>query len=156
MMLSEIGGAARDGGTADMALDIAFAFWRATLLLSADELGGFAALTGAPVDAFTVRARLRLDAETSDDFLAALAAIGLIEGCAEHYRNSAASARFLDPTAPDYFGAWLAMARAAQRETTTLTGQLRGARRPAFSHTELGGRMRAEIAALLASADTDD
>ncbi len=103
-----------------------------------------------------VRARLGLDAETSDDFLAALAALGLIEGCAGGYRNSAASARFLDPAAPDYLGAWLAMARAAQREMTALPAQLRGATRPATSHADLGGRMRAEIAALLAIADTND
>jgi hypothetical protein len=145
-----------DGGSADAVLDIAFAFWRATLLLSADELGLFAALSNGPVDASTVRARLGLDAESSDDFLTALAALGLIEGCTGGYRNSAASARFLDPTAPDYLGAWLAMARAAQRETTALTGRLRGATRPERTDAELGGRMRAEIAALLAVAETND
>jgi hypothetical protein len=147
---------ASSNGPADAVLGIAFAFWRATLLLSADELGVFAALRDGPVDASTVRTRLGLDAETSEDFLAALAALGLVEGCAGGYRNSAASARFLDPTAPDYLGAWLAMARAAQRETTTLTKQLRGATGPQRGDAECGGRMRAEIAALLASADTGD
>ena len=156
MVTSSNGGAARDGGAVDAVLDIAFAFWRATLLLSADELGVFAALSDGPVDASTVRARLGLDAETTDDFLAALAALGLIEGCTGGYRNSAASARFLDPTAPDYLGAWLAMARAAQRETTALTGRLRGATRPETTDADLGGRMRAEIAALLAGAETND
>lgn len=156
MVTSDNGGAARDGGAADAVLDIAFAFWRATLLLSADELGVFAALRDGPVDASTVRARLGLDAETSDDFLVALAALGLIEGCTGGYRNSAASARFLDSTALDYLGAWLAMARAAQRETAALTAQLRGATRPETYDADCGGRMRAEIAALLAGAETND
>lgn len=156
MVTSDNEGAARDSGAADAVLEIAFAFWRATLLLSADELGVFAALRDGPVDAATVQARLGLDAESSDDFLAALAALGLIEGCTGGYRNSAASARFLDPTAPDYLGAWLAMARAAQRETTTLSEQLRGATRAETRDAELGGRMRAEIAALLAGADPND
>jgi Dimerisation domain len=143
-------------GAADAVLDTAFAFWRAILLLSADELGVFATLRDGPVDASTVRARLGLDAETSDDFLAALAGLGLIEGCTRGYRNSAASARYLDPSAPEYLGRWLAMARAAQREMTALTEQLRGATRPETSLADLGGRMRAEIAALLASADSND
>lgn len=145
-----------NGGAADAVLDIAFAFWRATLLLSADELGVFAALRDGPVGASTVRARLGLDAETADDFLAALTALGLIEGGTGGYRNSAASARFLDPTAPDYLGAWLAMARAAQRETTAMTEQLRGATRAETRDADCGGRMRAEIVALLVGAETND
>lgn len=148
--------ASGNGGAADAVLDIAFAFWRATLLLSADELGVFAALRDGPVNASTVRARLGLDAETADDFLAALAAIGLIEGGTGGYRNSAASARFLDPAAPDYLGAWLAMARAAQRETAAMTERLRGATRAETRDADCGGRMRAEIVALLAGAETND
>ncbi len=155
-MIPHNGGPAGGGGAADAVLDIAFAFWRATLLLSADEIGVFAALRDGPIDAATVQARLALDAESNDDFLASLAALGLIEGCTEGYRNSAASVRFLDPAAPEYLGMWLAMARAAQREMTTLTEQLRSAIRPETASAALGARMWAEITALLAGAASND
>jgi hypothetical protein len=156
MMTSDNGRAARDGGARDAVLDIAFAFWRATLLLSADELGVFAALRDGPVDASSIQTRLGLNAECGDDFLAALAALGLIESCAGGYRNSATSARFLDPAAPDYLGAWLAMARAAQREMVGMTGKLRGAPGTGRSDPDLNARMRAEITAILAAAETRD
>jgi N,N-dimethyltransferase/O-methyltransferase len=155
MMTSDNGRAARDGGTRDAVIDIAFAFWRATLLLSADELGVFAALRDVPVDASTIQTRLGLNVESSDDFLAALDALGMIERCAGGYRNSATSARYLDPAAPDYLGAWLAMARAAQQETVGMTGKLRGAPCDGTRDTDLNARMREEITAILAAETRD-
>ena len=48
MVTSDNDSAAREGGAADAVLDIAFAVWRATLLLRADELDVVAARGRGP------------------------------------------------------------------------------------------------------------
>ncbi len=144
-----------DRTVGDDLLDTAFAFWRATLLLSADELGVFAALNDGPAEAQTLQSRLGLDANTAADFLAALADLGLVEVRDAVYCNTATSARYLDPANPEYLGPWLAMARAAHRDMTTFTEQLRDPTRRHTTDAPLAGRMWAELSAILNAAGNE-
>lgn len=146
-------GAATDGDAgADYLTKTAFAFWRATLLLNAEEIGFFAALARGPADAAALRVRFGLDEETVTDLLDALVAVGLVERCDGVYRNTAA-ARFLDPTLSSYIGGRLDIARAAQRETTAAMDRLRETTRRGRDGTALTGRMWEEIGAIVSSAE---
>lgn len=150
-----IGAATEAAAGAEHLMETAFAFWRATLLLNAEEIGLFAALACGPADAATLRERLGLNEageEMAADLLDALAVVGLIERCDGGYRNTAAAARFLDPALPSYLGDWLDMARAAQHETTAAMDRLRAAAVQRREEAAATGRMWEEIAAIVASA----
>lgn len=147
-------GAATDGDAgADYLTKTAFAFWRATLLLNAEEIGFFAALARGLADAAALRVRFGLDEETVTDLLDALVAVGLVERCDGVYRNTAAAARFLDPTLSSYIGGRLDIARAAQRETTAAMDRLRETTRRGWDGTALTGRMWEEVGAIVSSAE---
>jgi hypothetical protein len=120
----EIDSSTGDTAGADRVIDTAFAFWRSTLLLSADELGLFAALASGTTDAATIGKRLGIGTEEADDLLGALTQLGFVERQYDSYCSLPIAARFLDPASPEYVGNWLTMARATMRETIDLTERL--------------------------------
>lgn len=141
--------------TPDRLLEIAVAFWRSAMLLSAHELGLFAELAGGPCDAAALEQRLGLRADATADFLDALVALGLAERHGEHYRNTPEASLFLDPTKSTYIGRWLAMASAALRELPDLTSHLRAAGANETTPPPLANRMWADIAEVLRSSGAD-
>jgi Dimerisation domain len=141
--------------TPNRLLESAMAFQRSAVLLSADELGLFAALTAGPCDAGTLASRLGLLPDTTADFLDALVALGLVERHGEHFHNTHEASLFLDPANPSYIGLWLAMARAAMREMADLTRQLRAGGADEKRHPPPAGRMWADIAEILRADSTD-
>lgn len=145
----EIDPPTEDATGANRVLDAAFAFWRAALLLSADELGLFAALANGAPDAPTVGARLGIAGEAAADLLDALAQLGFVERRGDGFSNAAIAIRFLDPASPAYLGRWLTMARATMHETTDLTERLRASGVRNAGDTPPMAAMWAEIAAIL-------
>lgn len=138
-----------DTAGADRVLDTAFGFWRAALLLSADELGLFAALASGAMDAATAGARIGIGVEEADNLLEALTQFGFVERRGDGYHNAPIAARFLDPSSPSYLGRWLIMARATMRDTDDLTRRLRASRATTTSDTPPAAGMWADIAAIL-------
>jgi hypothetical protein len=60
-------------------LELGLAFWGSKTLLSAVELGVFTELAARPCDGEEVAARLSLHPRSSQDFLDALVAIGMLD-----------------------------------------------------------------------------
>jgi hypothetical protein len=85
-------------------------FWASKALLSAVELGLFSVLAEAPQDLDALSARLGLHPRSARDFLDALVALGLLERAGGIYRNTPATATFLDRAKPSYVGGLLEMA----------------------------------------------
>jgi hypothetical protein len=81
-------------------------------LLSAVELGVFTELAKGPLDAETLRTRLRVHPRAARDFFDALVALRLLERQDGRYRNAPASEAFLDRAKPGYVGGLLEMANA--------------------------------------------
>ena len=87
---------------ADHLLDTAFAFWRASLLLIAEEIGLFAALAHGPSDASTLSTRLGLDPAMATDLPRWTRGPRAThrEALAPRHRNTAHITRFPDPAQP--------------------------------------------------------
>ena len=134
---------------ADRVLDTAFGFWRAALLLSADELGLFAALASGAMDTSTLAAHLGIGADEADGLLDALAQFGFVERRCDGYHNAPIAARFLDPSSPAYLGRWFIMARATMRDSDDLTRRLRASRATATRDIPPAAGMWADIAAII-------
>lgn len=98
--------------TPDQILQMGFGFWASKTLLSAVELGVFTELAKGPLDAETLRTRVRLHPRAARDFFDALVALRLLERQDGRYRNAAASEAFLDRAKPSYVGGLLEMANA--------------------------------------------
>jgi hypothetical protein len=145
-----------DPVTPDHLIEVAFAFWRSALLLSAHDLGVFAALTKGPMDAESLIACLDLVADPAPEFLGSLVALGLLEESAGLYRNSAEVDRFLDPAQPGYIGTYLAMASSALREVTGMTNRLRAARVNETQRHTLAERMWEDIAGILRATGANE
>lgn len=95
-------------------LQVGMGFFASKTLLSAVELGVFAALGDGPMSGEGLRQRLGLHPRGAADFLDALVALGFLtrtgDGAAASYANSADTAAFLDPKSPSYLGGILLMA----------------------------------------------
>lgn len=95
-------------------MEIALGFMASKTLLTAVELGLFTALAERNVTGAGLCAELGLHSRADPDFFDALVALGLLEreglGQAASYRNTAATARFLDANSPAYIGGFLLMA----------------------------------------------
>ncbi|MCP9212195.1 acetylserotonin O-methyltransferase [Streptomyces cucumeris] len=81
-------------------IDIAVAFWKSKVLLSAVELGVFAALAEEPGTLDDLRKRLGVEGRGAADFFDALVSMGVLEREDGVYRNSVLAARHLDPRRP--------------------------------------------------------
>jgi hypothetical protein len=148
--------APREAPTPDHLLQCAFAFWRSALLLSAHDLGLFAALTAGPHDADTLGARLGLRPDAASDFLEALRAIGLVERHGDCYGHTPETRAFLDPATPAYIGSWLDMASAAMRELLDLSAVLRADDAHPRRDSALCARAWADVAEALRAAGMGD
>lgn len=135
----------------DRLLDCAMAFWQSAVLVSADELGLFAALASGPLDGDSLERRLGLRQGVAADYLDALVTMGLVERSGGHYCNTDEASLFLDPAKPAYIGNWLAMARTAMREMADLTAKLRVPAANEQEITSLADRMWADIADILSA-----
>ena len=98
--------------TPEPIMQLGLAFWGSKTLLSAIELGVFAALADAPADETELRSRLGLHERGSRDFLDALVALGMLEREDGIYANTRETGLFLDPSKPSYVGGMLEMANA--------------------------------------------
>ena len=86
-------------------LELAFAFRKSKALLSAVELGLFAALAEGPLDAAALAARLEVHERGARDFFDALLALELLDRDAcGRYCNAPDCALFLDHRQPTYIG----------------------------------------------------
>ena len=95
-------------------LQIGLGFFASKTLLSAVELDVFTTLGSTALDADTLRHRLGLHPRAMHDFLDALVALQILDrtgdGPDATYRNTPASAAFLDRRQPTYIGGLLEMA----------------------------------------------
>jgi predicted O-methyltransferase YrrM len=114
--------ATSDGPTAAAEVDpahimqVGMGFWPSKTLLSAVELGLFTELRASAMTGADLQARLGLHPRGVYDFLDGLVAMRLLErdgdGVDGRYRNTPATAAFLDKTKPTYIGGFLEMANA--------------------------------------------
>jgi O-methyltransferase/methyltransferase family protein len=106
----------RRGKHVDQAMDMAvvaaerivklgYAYREAKALLSAVELGVFTALAEGPLDLDTLGSKISVHPRGARDFFDALVALGLIDrDHAGRYRNTPATALYLDRRKPTYLG----------------------------------------------------
>jgi O-methyltransferase domain/Dimerisation domain len=97
-------------------MQIGTGFMASKTVLSAVELELFTRLAGDPMTATEIAERLGLDSRAVPDFPDALVALGLLErdgdGEDARYRDTEATAAFLDKASPTYIGGILEMANA--------------------------------------------
>jgi hypothetical protein len=97
-------------------LETAFAFWPSKVLLTAVELGAFTTLGPRSMDAAELGRMLGLHPRGIFDFFDTLVALGFLErdgdGPLAQYRNTPATARYLDRNQPGYIGGMLEMLNA--------------------------------------------
>ena len=95
-------------------MQIGMGFLASKTLLSAVELGVFAALGPAPLNGSDLRRKLGLHERAAADFLDALVALGCLDRAGDGpdalYANTSDTAAFLDPASPSYLGGILKMA----------------------------------------------
>lgn len=113
------GGATSDAAAlpnAEPIMRIGTGFMASKTLLSAVELGVFTALARSPMTAQELAAEMELDDRAVPDFPDALVALGLLErdgdGGEARYRNTDATAAFLDRHSSTYLGGILEMCNA--------------------------------------------
>jgi hypothetical protein len=88
-------------------MQLAFGFWQSKVLLSAVELGVFAALVPGPLDAQTLGERVGLHPRATRDFLDSLVSLTVLEREDGQYSNTPVTSVFLDPRKPTYIGGML-------------------------------------------------
>jgi hypothetical protein len=88
--------------TADDVHELARAFFRSRILLTAYELGVFTALGGERRTSAEVAQELDTDARATDRLMNALAVLGLLQKKGGKFANSAAAARYLVAGKPEY------------------------------------------------------
>jgi len=96
--------------THDRIMQLGLGFWGSKTLLSAVELGLFTELAKGPLDADSIRDRLKLHPRSVRDFLDALVALGMLNRDEKNrYSNTPETAEFLDRNKPTYAGGMLDM-----------------------------------------------
>ncbi|RJQ78615.1 methyltransferase [Pseudonocardiaceae bacterium YIM PH 21723] len=112
--------------SADPIMRLGFAFWGSRTLLAATELGVFTALSETPLDERELRDRLGIHPRGARDFFDALVALGMLDREDGVYRNTEATARYLDRAGAEYLGGILEMsAQRLFRDWAGLTDSLR-------------------------------
>lgn len=96
--------------TPDHILQVGLGFWASKTLLSAVEMEVFTAIERQPGTLADLQGRLGLHPRSAADFLDALVALGFLTRDDRVYRNTPASALFLDKAKPSYIGGILEMA----------------------------------------------
>ncbi len=90
--------------TSEPLMRLGFGFWGSRVLMSAVELGVFAALVPGPLDVDALMVRTGLHRRGARDFLDALVSFGLLQREDGRYSNTPLSSEFLDPARPSYVG----------------------------------------------------
>ena len=130
-------------------MEVGMGFWPAKVLLSAIELELFTELGSATKTGQELQAALGLHDRANPDFFDTLVALEFLDrdgdGGEGRYRNTAATARFLDRRSPEFMGGFLEMANARlYRFWGDLTEGLRtGCPQNEIKHT--GASMFAEL-----------
>ncbi|MGI5519953.1 methyltransferase [Micromonospora sp. CA-259024] len=107
-------------------MHVGWSFLRSRLLATAMELGVFTTLGDRALPSGQLRAELGLHPRAAQDFLDALAALGLLLRCGDQYRNSPAAARYLIPGTETFVGGFLRMTtELADSDRDTLSNLLR-------------------------------
>jgi ubiquinone/menaquinone biosynthesis C-methylase UbiE len=88
--------------TPESVRDIATAFQKSRILLSAFELGIFGAIGVGGKSSQTVAGKLGTDARATDRLMNALVALGMLAKDGDTFQNTPAGLRFLDPSSPNY------------------------------------------------------
>jgi SAM-dependent methyltransferase len=96
--------------TPESIMQLGLGFWGSKTLLSAIELGVFTELAKSPLSTDELTARLQLHSRSARDFFDALVALGMLERENDVYRNTQATAMFLDRNKLTYLGGMLEMA----------------------------------------------
>lgn len=117
--------------------EIAYAFQRSRVVLSAYELGIFGAVGKRGSSSRDVAGTLGTDRRGTDRLMNALVAMGLLLKEEEVFRNTDAGARFLLPSSPDFmtglmhtvhlWDTWSTLTEAVRRGTSVPAGQHRRA-----------------------------
>jgi len=94
----------RDDMTIKNILDLAFAFEKSRVLLSACELDIFSVISSRLKSAGEIASELDTDTKATERLLDSLVAIGLLEKKNTKYANTNISLRFLDKSKPEYIG----------------------------------------------------
>lgn len=94
----------------DAIMSLGLGFWGSKTLLSAVELGVFAALAEKPLSADELRERLGIHTRSARDFFDALVALRMLRRDAANYSNTPETDLFLDPAKPTYVGGILELA----------------------------------------------
>jgi SAM-dependent methyltransferase len=95
----------------DYILEIGLSYWSGKTLMAAVELGLFSELAREPLDAESLRSRLRLHPRLARDFFDALVSMGLLKRENGRYHNTAVANTYLDRAKPDtYAGGMLEVA----------------------------------------------
>jgi len=116
---------------------LANAFCHAQLLLTADELGLFAALAAhGPATEDELRDRLAVDGRGLRDFLAGLVLLGLLDSDGDRYANAPVATETLVPGSAQYIGGFL---RRAGRMLYPAWGRLGKALRTGEPQTDGAG-----------------
>jgi len=130
-------------------MEVGMGFWPAKVLLSAIELELFTELGSATKTGHELQAALGLHSRANPDFFDTLVALEFLDrdgdGGGARYRNTPATARFLDRRSPEFMGGFLEMANARlYRFWGDLTEGLRtGCPQNEIKHT--GASMFAEL-----------
>jgi hypothetical protein len=98
------------GMSAEDIIQFGLGFWSAKVLLSAVELDLFSELAKAPLDAETLRQRIRLHPRGARDFFDALVALGFLERFDGVYANTRAADLYLDRNKASCVGGWFDLA----------------------------------------------
>ncbi len=88
-------------------MDITSAYWLSRAVLTAQELGVFAALDKGEATATELASRLKCTQRGTELLANALVGIGLLEKHGEHFRNGAFARAHLCPGKGDYLGGYL-------------------------------------------------
>ena len=96
----------------DHIMQTGMAFWASKTVLTAVELGVFTELGSGPLDAESLRQRLKLHPRSAVDFLDALVALKFLQRENGRYANTPDTAFFLDRHKPTYAGGILEMSNA--------------------------------------------
>ena len=91
-------------------LDLALGFWGPKALLSAVELGVFAALAKGSRSCDALARQLNIHPRGARDFLDALVALQVLDRRDGLYSNTELTDHYLDPEKPSYAGGWLELA----------------------------------------------
>lgn len=139
-----------DSPTPNRIMELGSGFWGSKALLSAVELGVFAALAAGPLPQEELRRRLGLHPRAARDFFDALVALGMLDRNQDGYLNTAETDLFLDPAKASYVGGLLEM---LNTRLYGFWGSLTEALRTGEPQNELKGRSGDPFATLYADPD---